>query len=107
MTVSLSFFKNINNMQRLWNFILKILPYYYSLIASLMFLWIAESYITSALDSLNAWCICDLNKNAFGWTLFLCFSCYIGISIWKHVKKGLYVSHRYISWWSICITQEW
>lgn len=103
MTVSLSFFKNINNMQRLWNFILKILPYYYSLIASLMFLWIAESYITSALDSLNAWCICDLNKNAFGWTLFLCFSCYIGISIWKHVKKGLYVSHRYISWWSICI----
>ena len=103
MTVSLSFFKNINNMQKLWNFILKILPYYYSFIASLMFLWIAESYITSALDSLNAWCICDLNKNAFGWTLFLCFSYYIGISIWKHVKKGLYVSHRYIIWWSICI----
>lgn len=37
-----------------------ILPYYYSLIACVIFLWLAESYITRALDTLNVWCVCDL-----------------------------------------------
>lgn len=78
-----------------------ILPYYYSLIACVIFLWLAESYITSALGTLNAWCVCDLNKTAFGWIVFFSVSLYIGVSIWKYVRRGLYVSHRYLCWWSI------
>ena len=77
-----------------------ILPYYYSLIACVIFLWLAESYITSALGTLNAWCVCDLNKTAFGWLVFFSVSLYIGVSIWKYVRRGLYVSHRYLCWWS-------
>lgn len=75
-----------------------ILPYYYSLIACVIFLWLAESYITSALSALNVWCVCDLNKTAFGWIVFLALSLYIGLSIWRYARRGLYVSHRYLCW---------
>lgn len=78
-----------------------ILPYYYSFIACVIFLWLAESYITSALGTLNAWCVCDLNKTAFGWIVFFSVSLYIGVSIWKYVKRGLYVSHQCLCWCSI------
>ena len=57
--------------------------------------------LTSALGTLNAWCVCDLNKTAFGWIVFFSVSLYIGVSIWKYVRRGLYVSHRYLCWWSI------
>lgn len=51
-----------------------ILPYYYSFIGCVIFLWLAESYITSALGTLNAWCVCELNKTAFGWIVFFSVS---------------------------------
>lgn len=80
-----------------------ILPNYYGLIACVTFLWLAESYITSALDALNVWCICELNKTAFGWIVFFGVSLYMVVTIWRYVKRGLYVSHRYLCWWSIGI----
>ena len=107
-------FLNLSKIKKSYNFFYKkfykflieignILPYYYGLIASIIFLWLAESYTTSALDALNVWCICELNKTAFGWIVFFGVSSYIGVTIWRYVKRGLYVSHRYLCWWSICI----
>lgn len=80
-----------------------ILPNYYGLIACMTFLWLAESYITNVLDALNAWCVCELNKTAFGWIVFFGVSLYMVVTIWRYVKRGLYVSHRYLCWWSIGI----
>ena len=93
-------------MQKFWKFVIGmqgVLPNYYSFIVCVMFLWLAESYVTSALVALNAWCICDLNKTAFGWIVFFGVSLYIAVTIWSYVKRGLYVSHRYLCWWSIGI----
>ena len=92
--------------QKFYKFLVEIrsiLPYYYGLIASVVFLSLAESYITNVMDVLNAWCICELNRTAFGWIIFLGTSMYIGEVIWRCVKRGFYVSHRYLCWWSVII----
>ena len=91
---------NRDKIKQCREYIVEVSPCYLNVLVVALSLWLADSYIVSVLDTLNSWCIQDLNSEAFGWVTFASSVIYV-IYIYKMYKnQNLYITHQYMSWWS-------